>query len=55
MDGPAFIQRLAAALKDNPPRPADRPMLRRLKMIGFRPWQDFDADRGRPGQPRKGR
>lgn len=24
--------------------PADRPMLRRLKMIGLEPWQDFDAD-----------
>ena len=48
MDGPTFFQRLAAALQDNPPRPADRPMLRRLKMIGLEPWQDFDASRADP-------
>ena len=48
MDGPTFFQRLAVALKDNPPRPADRPMLRRLKMIGLDPWQDFNADRVDP-------
>jgi hypothetical protein len=48
MDGPAFFQRLATALKANPPRPADRPMLRRLKMIGLQPGQDFDADRVDP-------
>ena len=48
MDGPTFFQRLAAALKDNPPRPADRPMLRRLKMIGPDPWQDFNSDRVDP-------
>jgi hypothetical protein len=45
MDGPTFFQRLAAALKDNPPRSADAPTLRRLKMIGLQPWQDFDAGR----------
>jgi len=48
MDGPTFFQRLAVALKDNPPRSADRPMLRRLKTIGLEPWQDFDADRVDP-------
>jgi hypothetical protein len=48
MDGPAFFQHLAAAMKDNPPRPADRPMLRRLARIGLDPRQDFDADRVDP-------
>jgi hypothetical protein len=48
MDGPAFFQHLSAVLKDNPPRPADRPMLRKLARIGLDPWQDFDADRVDP-------
>ena len=52
MDGPAFFHRLAAALKDNPPRPADTPMLKKLHRIGLDPWQDFDAGRviRRPGK-----
>jgi hypothetical protein len=48
MDGPTFFARLAATLQDNPPRAADRPMLRRLKMIGLEPWRDFDPDRVDP-------
>jgi hypothetical protein len=43
MDGPAFFQKLAAVMKDNPPRPADRPMLRKLQRIGLKPGKDFDA------------
>lgn len=52
MDGPAFFQRLAAALKDNPPRPADRPILSRLNAVGLNPWKDFDADRVDPATAR---
>ena len=48
MDGPTFFQWLAAALKDNPPRPADRPMLKKLTRIGLTPGQDFDAGRVDP-------
>jgi hypothetical protein len=48
MDGPTFFQHLAAALKDNPPRPADRPMLKKLQRIGLKPGQDFDAGRAGP-------
>jgi hypothetical protein len=48
MDGPAFFQHLAAAMKDNPPRPADVPMLKRLKRIGLQPRKDFDAGRVDP-------
>jgi hypothetical protein len=48
MDGPAFFHRLAAVLKDNPPRPADAPMLKKLQRIGLDPWKDFDADRVDP-------
>jgi hypothetical protein len=43
MDGPTFFQHLAAALKDNPPRPADRPMLKKLTRISLKPGHDFDA------------
>ena len=43
MDGPAFFQRLAAAIKDSPPRPADAPMVKKLKKIGLEPGKDFDA------------
>jgi hypothetical protein len=48
MDGPTFFRHLAAALKDNPPRPADRPMLKKLQRIGLEPGKDFDADRVDP-------
>jgi hypothetical protein len=45
MDGPTYFRRLAAALKDNPPYPADKPMLRRLRMLGVEPGKDFDTSR----------
>jgi hypothetical protein len=48
MDGPSFFQRLAVAMKDNLPRPADAPMLTKLTRIGLKPWADFDADRVDP-------
>jgi hypothetical protein len=48
MDGPAFFHRLAAALKDNPPRPADSAVLKKLQRIGLDPWKDFDAGRVDP-------
>jgi hypothetical protein len=44
----AFFQRLAAALKANPPHTADRPMLKKLTRIGLQPWKDFDANQVDP-------
>lgn len=43
MTGEMFFTRLAAALKDNPPYPADTKALERLKKIGIEPGKDFDA------------
>ncbi len=34
---PAFFERIAALLVDNPPRPADAPMMDRLAELGVRP------------------
>ena len=37
MDGATFLARLAALLPDNPPAPADAPLLDRLAELGLRP------------------
>ena len=42
MDANAFYGRLARLMKDNPPAPADAPMLEKLKKIGIEPGKDFD-------------
>ncbi|MGP4051894.1 DUF1254 domain-containing protein [Streptomyces sp. 2A115] len=52
MDGPAFFQRLAAALKDNPPRKEDGPMRRKLRWIGLESQKEFDADQVDPATAR---
>jgi len=48
MDGPTFFNHLATALDDNPPYPADAPMLKRLEKLGVEPGKDFDASRVDP-------
>ena len=45
MDGPAFFARLASALKDNPPYPADKTPMNRLEQIGLTPGKDLDVDK----------
>lgn len=42
MTGEMFFKRLAFLLKDNPPYPADGPMLAKLKRIGIEPGKPFD-------------
>ena len=42
MTGEMFFSRLAMLLKDNPPYPADAPMLEKLKRIGVEPGKPFD-------------
>jgi hypothetical protein len=42
MDAGTFFKRLAMLMKDNPPYPADAPMLEKLKKIGVEPGKDFD-------------
>jgi hypothetical protein len=42
MTGEKFFRRLAMALKDNPPYPADSKMMNRLKILGIEPGKDFD-------------
>src|SRR5215472_13659117 len=44
MDGPTFFKHLADALKDNPPYPADKDMVEKLKRLGIEPGKDFDPD-----------
>lgn len=45
MDAATFFKRLAELLKDNPPVPADKSMLRKLAAIGIVPGQDFDLSK----------
>jgi hypothetical protein len=45
MDGEAFFGRLASAMKDNPPYPADRPMLKKLAKLGIQPGADLDRSK----------
>jgi hypothetical protein len=42
MDAGAFFGRLARLMKDNPPAPADSPMVAKLKALGIEPGKDFD-------------
>jgi hypothetical protein len=42
MDAAAFFGRLARMMKDNPPTPADAPMVEKLKALGIEPGKDFD-------------
>jgi hypothetical protein len=45
MDPRTFFAAFAAAMKANPPHPADAPMIRDLARIGLVPGQDFDASK----------
>ncbi len=42
MNASAFFGRLARLMKDNPPAPADAPMVAKLKTLGIEPGKDFD-------------
>ena len=41
MDAGAYFGRLARLMKDNPPAPADGPMVEKLKKLGIEPGKDF--------------
>lgn len=45
MTGEMFFKRLAVLLKDNPPYPADTPMLEKLKRFGIEPGKEFDSSK----------
>jgi hypothetical protein len=42
MDAGEFFGRLARLMKDNPPAPADAPLVAKLKVLGIEPGKDFD-------------
>ena len=42
MDAGTFFGRVARLMKDNPPAPADGPMVEKLKTLGIVPGEDFD-------------
>jgi hypothetical protein len=42
MSAGAYFGRLARLLKDNPPAPADGPMVEKLKKVGIEPVREFD-------------
>jgi hypothetical protein len=42
MDAGAFFGRIARLMKDNPPSPADAPVIEKLKALGIEPGKDFD-------------
>ncbi len=42
MDAGAFFGRVARLMKDNPPAPADAPVVEKLSAIGIEPGKDFD-------------
>ncbi len=48
MTGVTFFQRLAAALKDNPPYAADQKMVDKLEALGIEPGKDFDPSKVSP-------
>ena len=52
MDAGAFFGRLARLMKDNPPAPADGPMLEKLRKVGIEPGKDFDIARIDPATAR---
>jgi hypothetical protein len=45
MDAGEYFGRFAQLLKDNPPSPADGPMIDTLKSLGIEPGKDFDISR----------
>jgi hypothetical protein len=45
MDAVAYFTLLASLMKDNPPVPADAPMVAKLAKIGLVPGKDFDASK----------
>jgi hypothetical protein len=52
MDAGTFFGRVARLMKDNPPAPADGPMLAKLRKIGIEPGKDFDIDKIDPDTAR---
>lgn len=52
MDAGAYFGRLARLMKDNPPAPADAPMVAKLKTLGIAPGKDFDIDKIDPDTPK---
>jgi hypothetical protein len=49
MSGEMFFKKLAQLLKENPPYPADKEMLEKLKEVGVEPGKDFDPGKLDPG------
>jgi len=49
MTAETFFKRLAMLLPDNPPYPADAPMIEKLKKIGVESGKEFDAKKIDPG------
>jgi hypothetical protein len=45
MDAGTYFNRMAMAMKDNPPAPADAPMVEKLKKIGVEPGKPFDIEK----------
>ena len=45
MDAGAYFGRLARLMKDNPPAPADGPMVEKLKTLDIEPGKDFDISK----------
>ena len=52
MDAGAFFGRLSRLMKDNPPAPADAPMVAKLKTLGIEPGKDFDISKIAPATAR---
>jgi hypothetical protein len=50
MNAGAYFGRLARLLKDNPPAPADAPMVRKLEDLGIEPGKDFDIEDADPAE-----
>lgn len=48
MDAVTFFNRLARLMKDNPPSPADAPMVQKLAALGIVPGQPFDPTAAGP-------
>src|SRR5215467_949405 len=48
MDPGKFFNTLAHLMKDNPPAPADAPIVEKLKRLGIVPGQDFDLAKADP-------
>ena len=52
MDAGEYFGRLAQLLKDNPPLPANGPMVDTLGKLGFEPGKNFDISRADPSSAR---